>query len=259
MGRIHLFEFEDQRWFPKHIRNYMTDFLQFTSNMFDFYKTTIPVLKKGLDSINSHQIIDLASGGGGGWLKLSEHLERELPKVKVHLTDYYPNVIAFERTEAFNPEVFSYSNEAINALDVPAELKGLRTQFLSFHHFSKRDGIQILQNAVDANSPIAIFEAQQRSIIDLIKFFFSPINVALVTPFIRPFTLGRIVFTYLIPIVPLCTWWDGLVSVLRTYSKSELTEMIEGLSHSEQFDWEVDAVKNGPIKIHYLLGVPKKG
>ncbi len=258
MARIHLFEFEDQQWFPKHIRNYMTDFLQFTSNLFDFYKTTIPILKKGLDSIDSHQIIDLASGGGGGWLKLSEHLARELPEVKVHLTDYYPNAAAFNRTQAISPAVFTYSKEPINALDVPVNLKGLRTQFLSFHHFKKKDGIQILQNAVDANNPIAIFEAQQRSIGDLIKFFFSPINVALVTPFIRPFTLGRIVFTYLIPIVPACTWWDGLVSVLRTYSKKELTDMIETVADSDRFDWEVDFVKNGPIKIHYLLGVPNK-
>lgn len=257
MGRIHLIEFEDQQWFPAQIRNYMTDFLQFTSNFFDFYKTIIPVLQKGLDSIDSKQIIDLASGGGGGWLKLSEHLTQQMPEVKVHLTDYYPNVTAFERTRSLRPNLFSYSTKAINALDVPPELIGLRTQFLSFHHFKEKDGIQILQNAVDAKNPIAIFEAQQRSISDFIKFFFSPINVALVTPFIRPFTIGRIVFTYLIPIVPLFTWWDGLVSVLRTYSKKELTAMIGKINNSDQFEWEIDAVKNGPIKIHYLLGVPR--
>lgn len=257
MGRLHLIEFEDQHWFPAPIRNYMTDFLQFMSNTFDFYKTTIPILKKGLDSIDSKQIIDLASGGGGGWLKLSEHLSQNLPAVKVHLTDFYPNTAAFERTQSLRPDMFSYSTKPVNALDVPQDLIGLRTQFLSFHHFKEKDAIQILQNAVDAKSPIALFEAQQRSIGDFIKFFFSPISVAIVTPFIRPFSLGRIVFTYLIPIVPAFTWWDGLVSVIRTYSKKELNEMIGKLNNSDQFLWEIDAVKNGPNKIHYLLGIPK--
>lgn len=256
LSRIHLFEFEDQQWFPGFIRNYMTDFLQFTANLFDFYSGIIPVLEKGLDSIKSQKIIDLASGGGGGWMKLSTHLSDSLPDVSVHLTDYYPNISAFEHTQSKLPELITYSAKSINALDVPSELEGLRTQFLSFHHFNKIDATSILQNAVDAKSPIAIFEAQQRSISDLIKFFFSPINVALVTPFIRPFKIGRIIFTYIIPLVPAVTWWDGLVSVLRTYSPKELEEMIETLDGGETFDWEIDFVKSGPVKIHYLLGVP---
>lgn len=257
MSRIHLFEFEDQQWFPSLLRNYMTDFLQFTANTFDFYSGILPVLQQGLNSIESNQIIDLASGGGGGWIKLSKHLEKTLPDVTVHLTDYYPNLDAFAYTKQRLPEFVSYSTTPVNALDVPQNLEGLRTQFLSFHHFDTADATQILQNAVDAQSPIAIFEAQQRKLSDLIKFFFSPINVALVTPFIRPFKLSRILFTYIIPLVPAFTWWDGLISVLRTYSPEELREIIEGLHHGESFDWEIDFVKSGPVKIYYLLGVPK--
>ena len=48
MARIHLFEFEDQQWFPSFLRNYMTDFLQFISNKFDIYKPVVPVIQKGL-------------------------------------------------------------------------------------------------------------------------------------------------------------------------------------------------------------------
>jgi len=257
MSRIHLFEFEDFRWFPEFIRNYMTDFLQFVSNTFDFYKTTTPILKRGLESIGTNQIIDLASGGGGGWLKLIEQLKIEIPNVNIHLTDYYPNVQAFEHTKSLQPDMVSYSTEPINALDVPPDLIGLRTQFLSFHHFNENDALQILQNAVDTQSPIAIFEAQKRSISDLIKFFFSPINVALVTPFIRPFSIGRLFFTYIIPFVPMFTWWDGLVSVLRTYSEKELWSLINRLDNGSNFEWEIDFVKSGPVKIYYLLGIPK--
>ena len=257
MARIHLVEFEDLNWFPKTIRNYMTDFLQFVANKFDFYKTITPILKKGVDASGTNQIIDLASGGGGGWLKLSEHISEEMPNVKVRLTDFYPNVIAFKRTQTKNPDVFTYEETSVNALNVPIELKGLRTQFLSLHHFRPEDAQQIFQNAVDANSPIAVFEAQKRSVGDFIKFFFSPINVLISTPFIRPLSIGRIVFTYLIPIVPIFVWWDGLVSVLRTYSEKELNAMIAKLKNGDSFVWEVSFVKNGPIKIYYVLGVPK--
>lgn len=258
MARIHLVEFEDLNWFPKVIRNYMTDFLQFVANKFDFYKTITPILKKGVDASGTNQIIDLASGGGGGWLKLSEHIAEEMPDVKVRLTDFYPNIAAFKQTVSKNPEVFTYEESSVNALNVPKELKGLRTQFLSLHHFRPDDAQQIFQNAVDANSPIAVFEAQKRSVGDFIKFFFSPLNVLITTPFIRPFSIGRIVFTYLIPIVPIFVWWDGLVSVLRTYSDKEIHGLISKLKNGDSFNWEVSFVKNGAVKIYYVLGVPKR-
>lgn len=257
MARLHLVEFEDLKWFPKNIRNYMTDFLQFVANKFDFYKTITPILKKGVDASGTNQIIDLASGGGGGWLKLSEHIVEEMPNVKVRLTDFYPNLVAFKRTQEKNPDVFTFEEKSVNALDVPKELKGFRTQFLSLHHFRPDDVQQIFQNAVDSDSPIAIFEAQKRSFGDFFKFFFSPINILLSTPFIRPFKIGRIIFTYLIPLVPLFGWWDGLVSVLRTYSDKEIHGLIAKLENGDLFDWEVNFVKNGPIKIYYVLGIPK--
>ncbi len=49
MARIHLFEFEDQKWSPAFLRNYRTDFLQFLSN-----KTKMYDLVKSLDKSESY-------------------------------------------------------------------------------------------------------------------------------------------------------------------------------------------------------------
>lgn len=89
MGRLHLVEFEDLSWFPNNLRNYMTDYLQYISNVFDVYKNIIPVLKKGVEASESKQMVDLGAGGGGGWLRLSEHVKEELPGTSLLLTDYY--------------------------------------------------------------------------------------------------------------------------------------------------------------------------
>jgi len=43
-------------------------------------------------------------------------------------------------------------------MNVPAELKGLRTMFTSFHHFLPEEARAVLQNAVDAGEGIGIFE-----------------------------------------------------------------------------------------------------
>ncbi len=80
----------------------------------------------------------------------------------------------------------------------------------------------------------------------------------MVTPFIRPFKIKRIIFTYLIPIVPLFVLWDGVVSSLRTYSVKEMNGLVENLNGTENYDWEIDKVKSGPGVVLYLLGTKKE-
>ncbi|MFY0652574.1 MAG: hypothetical protein JXQ96_11100 [Cyclobacteriaceae bacterium] len=257
MARIHLFEFEDQSWFPTFLRNYGTDFLQFLSNKTKMYKPIIFLLTENLNQSESIQIIDLGSGGGGGLIWLNSELKKEIPDLKVLLTDYFPNIPAFEYTK-IQADNIEYIENSVDARDVPSELKGLRTQFLSLHHFKPTDAIQILQNAVDSGNPIAIFEAQERSIPSVMAMIFSPLTVLFTTPFIVPFKFGRILFTYLIPIVPLFVLWDGVVSCLRTYSVKEMEELVSKVDRGDTYEWKIDKVKSGPGIILYLIG-RKKG
>jgi hypothetical protein len=87
---------------------------------------------------------------------------------------------------------------------------------------------------------------------------FSPLTVILVTPFIRPFKIGRIVFTYLIPLVPIFVLWDGLVSCFRTYSVREMQVIVQSLEGMEKYNWEINKVKSGPGILLCLLGSEKQ-
>lgn len=58
------------------------------------------------------------------------------------------------------------------------------------------------------------------------------------TPFICPFRLSRLFWTYFIPVIPLVLLVDGVVSCLRTYNPQELREIIKKLNATE-YDWEV--------------------
>jgi hypothetical protein len=257
MGRIHLFEFEDQQWFPSFLRDYGTDFLQFLSTKTAMYKPIIPIIEKGLDIGRTNQIIDLCSGGGGGLIWLNNELKKHVPHLQITLTDLYPNLSAFEYSSK-NASNIVYLTAPVDAKNVSENLNGLRTLFLSLHHFKPNDARSILQNAVDAHSAIAVFEAQERSFLSLLAMFLSPISVLLTTPFIKPFKIGRLIFTYLLPIVPLFVSWDGLISALRTYSVKEMKELVKSLDKTEKYDWEINRIKSGPGTILYLLGTPKR-
>ena len=256
MARIHLFEFEDQAWFPSFLRNYITDFLQFLSNKTGMYKPVVPLLEHLLKKEATTTIIDLASGGGGGLVGLNEELKQKIPGLRIVLTDYYPNLPAFAYTKK-QSDNFDYYEQPVDARKVPSELKGIRTQFLSLHHFKPTDAKLILQNAIDSHSSIAIFEAQERSFASIVAMLFSPFSVFLMTPLIRPFKIDRIIFTYLIPIVPLVVLWDGVVSSLRTYSVEEMQMLVKDLNHTERYEWQIGRVKSGPGMLLYLIGKEK--
>ena len=257
MKRLHLFEFEDQRWLPDFLRNYVTDFLQFISNKAKIYKPIVPIIEKGLILSGTNKIIDLGSGGGGGIVWLNQELIKNTKDLKIVLTDLYPNLSAFKYTQS-QADNFEYIEEPVDARNVPSELRGLRTQFLSFHHFKPNDAKKILQNAINSGNSIAIFESQERSFASIFAMLLSPLSVLLTTPFIKPFKLGRLLFTYIIPIVPILILWDGVVSSLRTYSVKEMNELVNSLKDSETYNWEINKVKNGVNVILYLLGTKKR-
>lgn len=256
MKRKHLFELEDQPWFPTVFRNLMTDYLGHVVALFDMHKPVVPLLSRLMASTGNTRIVDLASGGGGPWPKLGPALQSQHPEIKVVLTDRYPNLRALERVRARNPDIFDVRNESIDARDVPEELGGIRTQFLSLHHFQEDDVRRIFENAINGNHPIAVFEFQQRTLSNAVQFALSPIFVLILTLMIRPITFSRVLFTYLIPIVPLAIGWDGIVSVLRTYTPEELESIVRSIDGSDTYQWSFGVDRSTKVPCVYAIGKP---
>jgi hypothetical protein len=143
---------------------------------------------------------------------------------------------------------------------VPRQLTGLRTLFNAFHHFRPAEAIAVLRDASQAGQPIAIFEIPDRRFRTIISvLFFVPLLVAVMTPFIRPFTWRRLLWTYLFPLVPITCWWDGAVSQLRAYSPEELKTLGE-TADSQSYVWSAGhiRIKSPPGNLTYLIGYPKQ-
>jgi hypothetical protein len=140
-------------------------------------------------------------------------------------------------------------------MNVPAELTGFRTMFTSFHHFVPEKARAILQNTVDAGEGIGLFEIARRAPSTISLVFAFALLLFVCTPWIRPFRWSRLLWTYLIPIVPFVLLFDGVVSCLRTYRPQELRELVEKLTASE-YQWEIGEHSTGKVPITYLIGYP---
>ena len=80
----------------------------------------------------------------------------------------------------------------------------------------------------------------------------------LATPFIPPFRVSRLLLTYVVPIVPLATLWDGVVSCLRVYAPEELRALVSGIAGADRYVWEIgrERVPLTPVTITFLVGRP---
>jgi hypothetical protein len=260
VGRLHLFELEDQSWFPAIIRDAGTAFLEFASKRARHGETIAPLLSDALRRAGSDRIVDLCSGGSGPLpVALSAINEFHEGSVTAVLTDLYPNKNAFLKITEAHPAITA-KIESVDAMAVPKEWTGMRTLFNGFHHFRPDHAQRILQNAVDDGVPIAVFEVVARHPLAMLWMVFAPLTVWLGLPFLRPFRWGWIPLTYLVPIIPLFIGWDGFVSCLRCYSQNELRALTETIS-SPNYDWEVGQFKmpGVPFKGSFVIGTPKDG
>jgi len=84
----------------------------------------------------------------------------------------------------------------------------------------------------------------------------TPLFVVIATPFIRPFLWKRLLWTYLIPFVPFICCWDGVVSQLRAYTISELSELTQGF---EGYEWSAGStyIPGQLGHLTYLLGASR--
>jgi hypothetical protein len=261
MRRIHLFEFTDLSWYPQTFRRIQTDYLQFVATRSSAQKNLVPLLIQGLQVANTTEIVDLCSGGSGPWLILQKQLAQAGYPVKILLTDKYPDSQAVQKWgNGFGGEI-AYLPEPIDALQVPPCLKGMRTLFEGFHHFKPDQAQAIICNAVENRAPIGIFEMSLKPPYGLPFLLFAPVMTILayfvLTPFIRPLTWSRLLWTYLIPVVPLITCWDGIISLLRVYSQQDLQKLTGSLS-CKKYIWKIGKVSTGtPVfEYSYLVGFP---
>lgn len=248
--RLHLFEFNDQPWLPSIIRNALTGYLYAAYRSTPFGGMFAERIATLLNLSGSNRIVDLCSGGGGPIAIVNDELKKTGVAPHIVMTDLFPN------RSAGGGEI-EYWTEPVDARVVPPRLTGMRTMFASFHHFEPQDAARILRSAYDRRCAIAVFEVTARTPAGILGAILIPFGVLLMTPGIRPLTVFQVVFTYLIPILPVMIFWDGLVSQLRTYSPQEMKAMTKDMD-GPGYEWECGMMRvpGTPLKVPYLTGRP---
>jgi hypothetical protein len=259
LPRLHLFELIDQDWCPVALRDHSTDYLHAITDRMGGFDPAAEVIARALKATGTQELLDLGSGGGGPLPRLRRLLEeRHGLKPRVLLSDRFPNERARKRAQR-QGEGVSFLERPVDAMQAPEDLKGMRTLFSVLHHFRPEQARAVLADAQAKGVPIAAFEAVRRTPGGVVGSLLVPLLVLLFTPFMRPLTPLRLFFTYVVPVMPLLIFWDGLVSTLRAYRPEELRALVAPLQR-EGYTWEVgEARLPGKPPVTYVLGLPTTG
>lgn len=256
MARLHLIELEDQPWFPRVVRDGATDFLSFVGNLLEApYAAFIPRLAAAMRQLGETRLLDLCSGGSGPAAMLVRLLGRNGVDARVTLTDLYPNLQRLRAVADRSGGTIDFLETSVDAMNVPKDVHGFRILCNAFHHFAPDAARRILQDAVKNRAGIAILEFVERAPASMLAIPFGAVFSALVAPLIRPFRVSRLVFSWLLPLIPFTVLWDGTVSCLRVYSVEELRALVDSLPDAN-YRWDIRRDAKGPLASVTLIGIP---
>ena len=263
MKRVQLFEFEDFTWFPNLIRVNMLKLL----NVFNKVMKVEELVAKGLEpllkSSSENAIVDLGSGAGGVMPHVHSVLQKSNKDLTLTLTDLHPNKSQIEK---FDKSVnINYASESVNATSLATAPAGIKTMINCFHHMPPEAASSILKSAQENNQSLLIYELTGKPIPLVIWFLLLPISLVItfimalvLTFFSKPISLSQIVFTFIIPVIPLAFAWDGQASAPRTYSKADLEVLVKGLPKVANYKWNYvpATTKKGKQSGYYFIGQP---
>lgn len=266
MKRVHVPELEDLPWWPSIWRTSMTNLIVVFARTFGIIPVLASLVSRVMRERGLSRVVDLGSGGGGPMPEVIEQVRAnpETGTAELMMTDRFPNLDALETfNDGSRPHV-SYLRTPVDATDLAEAPAGLKTMVNCFHHMRPPQARAILESAHRDRQPILIYEMADNKIPFAVWLLFLPLGLVIVgvmslvlTLFVRPLKLRQLVFTFVIPVVPLAYAWDGQASLPRIYTLEDLDELITPLQ-SPDYIWEKGYAKTaaGKNKGIYLLGMP---
>ncbi len=242
-------ELEDYNWFPTIFRRYQADYIGSLVKWLSVYQPLVSQLEQLVDSTRPEIIQDLCSGSGIPAIYIRER-GKNIPQTI--LSDKYPD-LSFKD----DPKL-TYLKTSIDALELIPQPGICYTMYNAFHHFSSAEQKELVRKMGANRNAFLFAEILQPGILIMIRIIFASTILQLFTaPFIKPFSISRLFFTYIIPVNLLTVLYDGIISVFKSGSANYYRRLLEELSNDE-FEISVGEYNNWKGSLIFIKGNPAK-
>lgn len=226
----------DRDWFPQWMRMHQQEFLGFIAYHFKLYKPLVKVLEPMLNHTFQPEWTDTCSGNGSAALSVERFIK---PSPSLILTDKFPPSLI----QGFQPNI-QYDRKPLDILVNLPDGHSVITLFNAFHHFTHDEKLDLLHKVAAAKRPFLSVEILRPGVGSYISVLgASTIGQWLFAPFIKPFRLSRLIFTFIIPVHILSVLIDGWISVAKSPGKDEYAKLLSQLPHQTGYKFSVIHMK----------------
>jgi SAM-dependent methyltransferase len=237
-------ELEDYPWFPSYMRKMQLEYVGWITIKLKLYR---PLLRE-LNRFPSSHWLDLASGSGWPAFYIQEN-----SSTKIHYTisDLYPDSVSNQVKKKV-----VLKHESLNLVEFEPQIGKQYSIFNAFHHFTLAQQKHIIKKMKEARAGCIIAEVLEPSLFCFIQVTLAAIILQPLTAWaIRPFSILRIITTYLIPIQLITVAWDGWLSVLKSKSFKQFKLLVEEFPDNH-YSIEVKRVKQLHGTLIYIIAQP---
>lgn len=237
-------ELEDHDWFPATLRRWQMDFIGNVAVWTQLYKPLVPVLDKLIADNTSTRLQDVCSGSGMPAIFIHNKLNNKIPML---LTDKYP-------VSARSDSRVAYANDPVDINELQPSADTVYTMYNAFHHFSTGQQNELVEKFSRNKTPFLFAEVLEPGVFRIIKIFFTgTIGQLLAAPFVKPFSLARLFFTYIIPVNLFTVTYDGIISVIRSKTVDQYATQFATIS-TFSFKISVSRLNNWKGNVVYIKG-----
>ena len=205
MKRLSCPEVHERPWFPRLWRDELTEFLSLFAWRSGIYRPAVRKLAAILADPEIPAVYtDLCAGAGTYDLGFVRSLRKLTGRpVQARLTDLYPNA-HWRKLAAVSGGLLLPVRESCPAEAAIARFDGLLTMFSGVHHFEPEALGEMVRRAAGHGRVIAFFDYSRRSVVpEILPMLFSVPLVMLLAPLVWPFSWKRLLFSWVVPVLPL--------------------------------------------------------
>jgi hypothetical protein len=204
-----------QPWCPAGLVALIHEFLVWFVGVVGAARPFVPLVDEAMARAGSRRLVDLRTGAGSG----AEVLRPLLPD-----------------------DVAVVPTAAGGASD-PGE--GARILVNGLHRLDADEAMALVARAFAERRVLLVVEGNDDSRWQAVGMLvFAPLSAVLTAPFVRPFRVARLVFTWLVPILPALIAYDGIAALYRLYNPGDL-DRIFARAGGDGYRWRTGKVANG--------------
>jgi hypothetical protein len=192
------------------------------------------------------KLIEMGTGDGDQILMLSQNLDK---RISIIATDKFPQTNLW-KNKFQNAKNISWKKNSISFENVDQALNGEKSVLFfncAFHHMDNEKTREFFNKSSESGVSILIVEPMER---DLIGLFFGAMG-GLLAPLVilsRGVSLFRrlrlLFFSWVVPVIPLINFHDGILSALRQKNDNEWHAIAKEFNYTLSFSTNLGPFKN---------------